>query len=165
VKVDQVIAQENIDITPDAIDALVKLSRGDMRRALNVLQACYASSAPLPPAKGAHLQITETDIYECIAAPHPDDIQTIVETLLEKADVVSCLTTINNLKANKGLALADILTAVADELTKLEVKPASRVTWLDGLSEIEWRLAGGGAESIQTGAVIGVVRKGVDLSE
>lgn len=44
VLVDKVITEENVQITPDATDALVKLSKGDMRRALNVLQACHASS-------------------------------------------------------------------------------------------------------------------------
>ena len=44
VLVDKVIFEENVRINPDATDALVKLSKGDMRRALNVLQACHASS-------------------------------------------------------------------------------------------------------------------------
>src|ERR1700749_2044490 len=37
--VDIVIAKERIDIRPEATDALVRLSKGDMRRALNVLRA------------------------------------------------------------------------------------------------------------------------------
>lgn len=44
VLVDKVITEENVHITPEATDALVRLSKGDMRRALNVLQACHASS-------------------------------------------------------------------------------------------------------------------------
>lgn len=44
VLVDKVIEDEAVKILPEATDALVKLSRGDMRRALNVLQACHASS-------------------------------------------------------------------------------------------------------------------------
>jgi replication factor C subunit 3/5 len=46
-KVDQVLANEHIDITPEATESLVRLSKGDMRRSLNVLQACYASSESL----------------------------------------------------------------------------------------------------------------------
>lgn len=42
--VDKVIEEERVNISPEATDALVKLSKGDMRRALNVLQACHASS-------------------------------------------------------------------------------------------------------------------------
>lgn len=42
--VDKVIEEENVKIVADAVDSLVRLSKGDMRRALNVLQACHASS-------------------------------------------------------------------------------------------------------------------------
>lgn len=41
---DLVIEKEDIKIQPDAVESLVRLSKGDMRRALNVLQACHASS-------------------------------------------------------------------------------------------------------------------------
>ena len=42
--VDLVIEKEEVKIQEDAIESLVRLSKGDMRRALNVLQACHASS-------------------------------------------------------------------------------------------------------------------------
>ncbi len=42
--VDRVIEEEHVKIQEDAIESLVRLSKGDMRRALNVLQACHASS-------------------------------------------------------------------------------------------------------------------------
>jgi len=172
VLVDQVIEKEEIKITPDAVESLVKLSKGDMRRALNVLQACHASSTPLqppgqPPQDPKTIErdtITETTIYDCIAAPHPEDIRTIRDTLLQTADVTSCLQTINTLKAAKGLALADILTALGEELINLDVPAATRVTWMEGLSEIEYRLSGGGNETVQTGAVVGVIRNGAELA-
>lgn len=44
VLVDKVIEEENVKTTQDATESLVRLSKGDMRRALNVLQACHASS-------------------------------------------------------------------------------------------------------------------------
>ena len=46
--VDLVIDKEDVRIQPDAVDSLVRLSKGDMRRALNVLQACHASSEASP---------------------------------------------------------------------------------------------------------------------
>lgn len=42
--VDKVVEAENVRIQSEAIESLVRLSKGDMRRALNVLQACHASS-------------------------------------------------------------------------------------------------------------------------
>lgn len=61
------------------------------------------------------------------------------------------------------MALADIITSLSEELTKLDVPPAVMITWLDGLAEVEYRLSGGGGEVVQTGAVVGVVRNGAEL--
>lgn len=107
--------------------------------------------------------ITTETIYTCIAAPPPDAIKSIVSTLLNTSDVTSCLNTITALKVSQGLALADIITALSEELTKLEVSSEVMITWLDGLADIEHRVAGGASETIQTGAVVGIVRGGVEL--
>ncbi|KAJ7180745.1 P-loop containing nucleoside triphosphate hydrolase protein [Mycena filopes] len=56
-----------VKVTPDGKAALLKLSKGDMRRALNVLQACHA----------AYDLTGETEIYNCTGSPHPADIETI----------------------------------------------------------------------------------------
>ena len=120
---------------------------------------------PLSPTKIKRQLITNSTIYDCIAAPHPDDIQLVLSTLLENNDVTSCLNTVNMLKTNRGLALADILTALGEELAKIDVPPQTRVAWLEGLAEVEYRLSGGGGEVIQTGGLVGVIRNGVDLME
>jgi replication factor C subunit 3/5 len=79
--------------------------------------------------------------------------------------MTSCLNTVNALKANKGLALADVITALGEELSQLEVPPQTRITWLEGLAEIEYRLSGGGSETLQTGGLVGVVKNGMVLMD
>jgi len=154
-----------VKITSSAVDALLQLSRGDMRRSLNVLQACHASSTPLddkghPDPSAEREEITETHIYDCIAAPHPEDIQIILKTLLS-SDITTSLRTIIDIKTKKGLALADLLSSLSDELGRLEVPKQTRILWMEGLAEVEWRVGSGGSEGIQTGALAGAVRKGV----
>jgi replication factor C subunit 3/5 len=169
--VEKVVTEETIRIRPEAVSALVRLSKGDMRRALNVLQACHASSTPLhvrgtprvPEKDIVRDEITEATIYECIAAPQPQDITRILHTLLKTPDVTSCLTMIHALKASQGLALADIITALGEELRRMDVPAEVMITWLEGLAEVEYRLSAGGSEMLQTGAVVGVVRNGVEL--
>ncbi|CAK7201700.1 Subunit of heteropentameric Replication factor C (RF-C) [Sporothrix eucalyptigena] len=173
VLVNRVIDEESVQIMPEAVDALVTLSRGDMRRALNVLQACHASSTPLPE-KGAPApkpgdppvvreMITTETIYNCIAAPPPDAIREILQTLLTTTDVASCLNTINSLKVARGLALADIITALSEEIVKVEVSSKVMVAWLAGLADIEHRVASGAGETVQTGALVGVIRSGCEM--
>ena len=171
--VDKVIEEENVNIAVDATDSLVTLSKGDMRRALNVLQACHASSTPLNVPgeqikEGKDIKrdlITLETIYDCIAAPHPADINAITQTLLTTANVGTCLHTINTLKRTKGLALADILTALGEQLVEVDVPAQTRVAWLEGLADVEYRLSGGGSENVQTGGLVGVVRTGVSMME
>ena len=59
--------------------------------------------------------------------------------------------------------MADIITSLSEQLTKLDVPAPVMITWLDGLAEVEYRLSGGGGETVQTGAVVGVVRNGCEL--
>lgn len=131
---------------------------------------CLVADTPLatksdPNPTPSSEPISNTTIYTCIAAPPPSAIQTILKTLLSTSDITSCLSTINTLKASQGLALADILTALGEQLNNLNVPVQTKVSWLEGLAEIEWRLSGGGGEAVQTGGLVGVVRNGVQLME
>lgn len=85
-----------------------------------------------------------------------------MNTLL-KQDVTTSLRTIHDIKTNKGLALADILASLSEELCSLDVPKQTRAVWLEGLAEIEWRVGSGGSEGVQTGGMAGVVRNGVSV--
>ena len=130
-----------------------------------------AAGTPLQPKDGPTIPekdivretITTETIYNCIAAPQPGAISEILDTLLTTTDVTSCLSKINTLKVAQGLALADIITALSEEIAKLEVKPEVMISWLEGLADIEHRMAGGAGEMVQTGAVVGVIRNGCEL--
>lgn len=65
-------ANYSVNITQDGVEALLKLSKGDMRRALNILQACHA----------AYDTINEEAIYNCTGNPQPQDINRIINTML-----------------------------------------------------------------------------------
>ncbi|CEG68833.1 Putative Replication factor C subunit 3/5 [Rhizopus microsporus] len=67
-----IIDQEQIDLTEDGKKALLRLSKGDMRRALNILQACHA----------AYDRIDENAIYSCTGHPHPQDIERIFKWIM-----------------------------------------------------------------------------------
>lgn len=56
----------------------MKLSQGDMRRMLNILQACHA----------AHTVIDEDAIHACTGSPLPSDMNKVLEILLN-SDITS----------------------------------------------------------------------------
>nr|CAG8595371.1 11561_t:CDS:2 [Entrophospora candida] len=84
-----IVEAERINISQDGIEALIKISCGDMRRVLNILQACHATNE----------FIDEDAICNCTGRPNTKDIELI-------------------LKTEKGLALQDILTDLCYNLRK-----------------------------------------------
>ncbi|KAJ7224165.1 P-loop containing nucleoside triphosphate hydrolase protein [Mycena pura] len=152
-RVDTVIEAENVKVTPDGKAALLKLSKGDMRRALNVLQACHA----------AYDMTGETEVYNCTGAPHPSDIETIVNSMLSD-EFTTSYTLITLMKAERGLALQDLLTGAFDYVESLELKPQARIYLLDHLATTEHRLSTGASEKLQLTALLGAFKNGVELS-
>ncbi|KAH8833093.1 P-loop containing nucleoside triphosphate hydrolase protein [Flagelloscypha sp. PMI_526] len=148
-----VVEAENVKLTEDGKQALLKLSKGDMRRALNVLQACHA----------AYDTIGETQIYQCTGNPHPSDIETIVTSMLAD-EFTSAYTMINKMKVERGLALPDLLSGAFDYIDGLDLKPHARVYLLDMLSTIEYRLSTGASEKLQLTALLGAFKNAVELS-
>jgi replication factor C subunit 3/5 len=72
-RMDYVIVEESINVSEEAKEALIRIANGDMRRVLNVLQAAAAAFHPNV--------IDEDAIYAVTAAPHPVDLQRILEWL------------------------------------------------------------------------------------
>ncbi|CAJ0934906.1 unnamed protein product [Ranitomeya imitator] len=73
-RLEYVVQQENVDIAPDGMKALVTLSSGDMRRALNILQSTNM----------AYGKVTEDTVYTCTGHPLKVDIANILDWMLNK---------------------------------------------------------------------------------
>lgn len=153
----QVIDAEKVKIAPDAKAALLELSKGDMRRALNVLQACHTGLEF--PGKDT---ITLSQVYLCVGSPDPADIDTILTSVLND-DWTTAHDTVSTLKRERGLALVDILEKLSTELMALNLKEKTKIALLSKLADIEYRLANGGSEKIQTSAAIGVIKESMEL--
>ena len=65
----------SVKITDSGLEAVLRLAAGDMRKSLNVLQACAA----------AYTDITEERVYECTGNPLPSEIGRIVQWLLNES--------------------------------------------------------------------------------
>jgi DNA polymerase III delta prime subunit len=166
--------QENIDLTPDAIQAILNLSGGDMRRVLNLLQSSAMSAGNATTAlgmeegggnavddqktDGGKVALTGTEVYLTSGSPLPEDIDEILDVLLNEQSFQVACEKITNTCSTKGYALADVLKDIALKIgtgtLKLDTPALARL--LDGMSQVEDRLASGTSESIQTASLVGV---------
>ncbi|KAJ2919482.1 hypothetical protein MD484_g867, partial [Candolleomyces efflorescens] len=152
-RINTVVEGENVEITEDGKQALLKLSKGDMRRALNVLQACHA----------AYDIVGETEIYNCTGNPHPQDIEAIVNSMLSD-EFTTSYQMILKMKTERGLALQDLIAGAYEYVNTIELKPNARIYLLDLLATTEHRLSTGGNEKIQLTALLSAFKGAVELS-
>ncbi|XP_076208714.1 replication factor C subunit 5 isoform X1 [Aptenodytes patagonicus] len=179
-----VIQEEGVDVTEDGMKALVTLSNGDMRRALNILQSTTMAFG----------KVTEENVYTCTGHPLKSDIANILDWMLNQ-DFSTAYRKITELKTLKGLALQDILTEIhlfvhrgrglrgrllADPgranrpppartdprhllLSAVDFPPSVRIQLLIKMADIEYRLAAGTSEKIQLSSLIAAFQVTRDL--
>ncbi|KAI4307252.1 hypothetical protein L6164_030458 [Bauhinia variegata] len=138
-----VIKAEGLDVTDSGLAALVRLSNGDMRKALNILQSTYMASQ----------QITEEAVYLCTGNPLPKDIEQISYWLLNEQFAES-FKRIYEVKTRKGLALIDIVREVTMFVFKIKMPSDVRVQLINDLADIEYRLSFGCNAKLQLGSLI-----------
>ncbi|XP_062160172.1 replication factor C subunit 3 [Alnus glutinosa] len=138
-----VIEAEKLEVSETGLAALVRLSNGDMRKALNILQSTHMASQ----------QITEESVYLCTGNPLPKDIEQISYWLLNDSFVES-FKRISEMKMRKGLALVDIVREVTMFVFKIRMPSDVRVQLINDLADIEYGLSLGCNDKLQLGSLI-----------
>lgn len=64
----------SVKTTPGGVQAILKLSSGDMRKCLNILQATHM----------AYPEVNEENVYLCTGNPLPSDIEAILSCMLNE---------------------------------------------------------------------------------
>mmetsp|Transcript_56281 Transcript_56281/g.168514 ORF Transcript_56281/g.168514 Transcript_56281/m.168514 type:complete len:266 (-) Transcript_56281:8-805(-) len=148
----EVAEAEHCKTTDNGIDAILALSGGDMRRVLNLLQSTAMSSD----------NVDETSVYLTSGAPLPGDTTKVLELLLNHPfqeayeEIVAMCST-------KGYALADVLQDLTTLVTSMDLPDGVLADLLDGMSNVEHRLAFGTDEKLQTASLVGVYIKARQL--
>lgn len=151
-RLEHVIQSEKVEVTDDGRMSLMRLAKGDMRRALNILQSTSM----------AFELVNEENVYLCTGQPLRKDISDIVDWMLNQ-DFTTAYNNILKLKTLKGLALQDILTEVHSYVHRVNFPSHVRIHLLDKLAETEYRLAAGANEKIQLGSMLAAFQMARDM--
>ncbi|XP_017477172.1 PREDICTED: replication factor C subunit 5-like [Rhagoletis zephyria] len=143
-RLDKIIEQEKLNVTEDGKKALMTLSKGDMRKVLNVLQSTSM----------AFDVVNEDNVYTCVGHPLRSDIERTLQTLLSTEGFEEAYDEIHRIKSVRGLALSDILTELHLFVMRLEIPPGVMNKLVIKMASIEERLAKGCTEAPQTTALI-----------
>lgn len=126
------------------LEAVVRLSKGDMRRALNLVQTLAMSSRV----------ITEDAVYACTGQTKPAEVKKVLKSLLNDS-FQDCMAVLGEMQTKFGFALVDILQDLYAELAQINLPPEVRADLLAELADLEFNLSGSSTEKLQLGGLVG----------
>lgn len=139
----EIAKKENLKVSQKAIDALYEISQGDLRKVINILQACATISK----------SIDEKNIYEIVAEVNPKDVRRMLELCLE-GKFLESRNLLLDMMLKHGLSGLDIVKAIQKEIWNLNLSEESKIKLIEKCAEIEFRLVEGSDQFIQLEALL-----------
>ncbi len=134
----RVAKAEGVKVTAKAMDALVYIAGGDMRKAVNALQV----------AASVATEVDEDTLYKTASTARPEEVKKLIELSLG-GDFLQARESLDNLLIEYGLAGEDILRQVHRTVFEMSLPDEFRVRLVDAVGEAEFRLVQGSNERIQ----------------
>ena len=138
-----IIKKENITIEEDALDGLIHVARGDLRRAVNSLQV----------AASLGKKITLEVIYQTTGQAKPEEVRKMLETALS-GNFVAAREMLDEIMITYGLSGQDIIKQIHSSFFDLSITDSEKVRLMDKTGEIEFRIVEGSNERIQIEALL-----------
>jgi replication factor C small subunit len=139
----KVCDKEGISVDKKAMEALIYVSEGDMRKATNVLQ----SAAVLGP------NIGEKEIYDIAARARPKEIISMLRFALS-GDFMNARNELNSLILVHGMSGEDILTQCYKEAASLEISDRLKLRLISAIGDYNFRIVEGANSRVQIEAML-----------
>lgn len=140
-RLETIAEEEGVDVTDDGYEAIAYAANGDIRRAVNMLQAGATRANDGEP-------VTEEMIYEITSTPRPEEIEAMLVDAVG-GNHRSARTQLDDLLNERGLSGGDVLAQIHQLVWDLDVSDDVAVDIMDKAGEVDYRIAEGGNERIQ----------------
>ena len=141
-QVERIAADQDIEVTDDGLDALVYAAAGDMRKAINALQAASITGE----------EVNEESVYLVTSTARPEEIERMVTNALE-GEFAASRSVLDDLLTT-GLAGGDVIDQLHRSVWDLGIDDRTAVQLLERLGEADYRITEGANERIQLEALL-----------
>ncbi|MBI2085273.1 MAG: replication factor C small subunit [Candidatus Aenigmarchaeota archaeon] len=142
-QVSKIASKEGLKIGKEAVKSISELSEGDMRKAINILQAAATTKT----------EISENDIFEIAARAKPKEISGMLTNAVT-GDFRSARELLKKIIIDQGLSGKDIISEIHRQIFDLEIDEKSKISMIEKVGECEFRLSEGCDEIIQLEALL-----------
>jgi len=134
---------EGVNISSDGIQALVFISKGDMRKAINILQV----------AAGIAEKIDDDVIYRVSSTARPEDMKRLLLRAIQ-GQFLPARSILDELFITEGLSGEDIIRGVHGAIMDLDIPEEFKAELIERIGEAEFRLVEGSNDRIQIEAFL-----------
>ncbi|MFC7167289.1 replication factor C small subunit [Halospeciosus flavus] len=145
-RIREIAENEGVGYTEDGVDALVYAADGDMRKAINALQAAAATGE----------EVDEETVYAITATARPEEIEEMV-TSATSGDFVGARTRLDEMITERGLAGGDIIDQLHRSVWEFDLDEEAAVRLMDRIGEADYRISEGANEQVQLEALLASV--------
>lgn len=138
---------ENLKVNRSAIESIVYFAEGDLRKAINILQASASTTD----------EITDDSIHEIVSKAKPQDVRKIVRTALN-GDFLGARDLLREVMVIQGTSGEDMITQIYQEVSRMSmeslIEDNAYVDLIQSIGEHDFRIREGSNPRIQLEALL-----------
>jgi DNA polymerase III delta prime subunit len=134
---------EGIEVTDDGVDALVYAAGGDMRKAINGLQAAAVLDQT----------VDEEAVFAITSTARPEEIEEMVQMALD-GEFTASRARLESLLVDSGIAGGDIISQLHRSVWEFDLTERQAVRLMERVGEADYRITAGANEQVQLEALL-----------
>jgi len=138
---------ENLNLTRSAVERIVYFAEGDLRKAINILQASASTTD----------EITDESIQEIVSKAKPQDVRKIVRMALN-GDFLGARDLLREVMVIQGTSGEDMITQIYQEISRMSmenlIEDVVYVDLIQSIGEYDFRIREGSNPRIQLEALL-----------
>ena len=139
----QIAQNENIKLVTEGLDAIFEVCSGDLRRAINTLQAAASLNKP----------IDAKVVYSITGRASPTDVRKMIKTAMD-GNFMDSRKQLRDMIQKYGVAGSDIIRQIHAEIFRSEIPEPWKIKLADVVGEADYRLVEGADEEVQLSALL-----------
>jgi len=146
---------ESVKLLKDGLDAIFEVCGGDLRRAINTLQAATSLDKP----------VDAKVVYSITGRASPTDVQKMMEIAI-KGNFLEARKQLRDMIQKYGVAGSDIIRQIHTEIFRADIPEQWKIKLADIVGEIDYRLVEGADQEVQLSALLArLVEAGNELGK
>jgi replication factor C small subunit len=135
--------KEDVKLLKDGLDAIFEVCSGDLRKAINTLQAATSLNKP----------VDAKVVYSITGRASPADVQKMIETVMG-GSFLEARKQLRDMIQKYGVAGSDIIRQIHTEIFRAEIPEPWKIKLAGVVGEIDYRLVEGADEEVQLSALL-----------